>query len=137
MIFWSFYNAYTFFSEMFSGGVRTLLTERSHQILFFRYKKKSKIIVSDAKILNQKQRSAAKIIFMFFWSFFWSLKATTIRHFRCRKPSKTEECYQSDISFSHVFLILFVPCLTISFGKVTGCLSLNVVTNGSLTDRKT
>ena len=43
-----------------------------------------------------------------------------------------EECHQINLSFFETFEIL-LPCLTISFGKVTARVSLNVTTNDSLT----
>ena len=36
-----------------------------------------------------------------------------------------------------MLLEIFIPCLIISFGEATAHVSLNVVTNGSLTARKT
>ena len=64
MIIWSFYNAYTWFSQVFSGGALNFLTESSHQ-RFFQIWKKSKIIIFDAKVLKLKRRSPTKIIYAF------------------------------------------------------------------------
>ena len=65
MIFWSFYNSNTLFSQIFSGGVRTLFTESSHRKDSFRYKKNQKIIISCAKILRTKNKRIATKLTVF------------------------------------------------------------------------
>ena len=55
MIFWSFYNSHTLFSQICSESVRTLFTKSSHQ-RFFQIQKSQKIIISDAKIPKLKTK---------------------------------------------------------------------------------
>ena len=56
--------------------------------------------------------------------------------FKAISKAKTELNCQSNLCFSHAFEISIL-CLTISLGEVSARISLNVTTNGSLTDRKT